>query len=705
MAKAKDMLENVDNVGIMQGFLDEVDAEMMEEENAAEENSAAQMLDRRPDSPEILMNNLRGDMRSVDARREELADLVGYAAATETPDSVLAMLQPVLAQQGGLGGLPQSMPMAQGPQAPMLPPPPGGAMGVPPPGAPPLPAGAGAPGPGDMAALLAAAGPPAGGGAAAPPMMGPDGMPIPPEGIPPIQMNKGGEVRYFQDGSPDPDEEEGTQKTSELLYSPELVEMARMSALQSLAAQPQAVPTLQQAMEGRLPEYQRLLGPDQDATKAGFFFDLAQAGLNFAANRGPRGEKLSGSGLSRLAGAFSGLPAAMQKRVDDIDTAQRQLKLLALQAGEKDRDEIQNLNTKLAAEKRSVLTTILTADARQRAAAARGAGGARGIFGTGNWEMNVFNIPGLPERYAAGQTTPQENNLIASAMISYTEPRYNQIIDPVTQRPTGQYETLPGKRLPQFMLDAQRMREEGVPPGTPIVLERETPPTDQEPPVAAPVETIQTPAPLLTQGGAEPTEAGTAPQSDRPIDEPALLPRDVAMQAPVSLWRDRAKIAGPFATVYAGISRVPGLGDPMRDITLARSQAEFVAEDLTEAFLKSEQNSVTEQKMLQRVLKIRPAAMTDPDTYGTELIGLSTILDEILADYRKKADTRPGMVGSTLRPEQVAEAREKITLLERARKQLGLPPAVYSEAEIATLPPDVTEVLWMGTTPAKIKGR
>jgi hypothetical protein len=37
------------------------------------------MLGRTPDSPEILMNNLRGDMRSIDARRDELADLVGYS--------------------------------------------------------------------------------------------------------------------------------------------------------------------------------------------------------------------------------------------------------------------------------------------------------------------------------------------------------------------------------------------------------------------------------------------------------------------------------------------------------------------------------------------------------------------------------------------------------------------------------------------------
>lgn len=136
------MMDDIENVGIMQGFLDEAaeKEDELEEEESSEEANAARMLDRRPDSPEILMNNLRGDMRSVDARREELADLVGYEAATETPESVLAMLQPVLAQQGGIGALPQSGPMAQGPQPPM-PPPPGGAMGGPPPGAPPLPPG------------------------------------------------------------------------------------------------------------------------------------------------------------------------------------------------------------------------------------------------------------------------------------------------------------------------------------------------------------------------------------------------------------------------------------------------------------------------------------------------------------------------------------------------------------------------------------
>jgi hypothetical protein len=96
--------------GIMQGFDDEGEIpedEMMEE-----------VSQRKPNSPEILMNNLRGDMRSVDARYQELADMVGEDAAMETPPEVLALLQAQLAQQPmGIGALPPGQGMSP-PQMP-----------------------------------------------------------------------------------------------------------------------------------------------------------------------------------------------------------------------------------------------------------------------------------------------------------------------------------------------------------------------------------------------------------------------------------------------------------------------------------------------------------------------------------------------------------------------------------------------------------
>ena len=103
------------NSGIMSGF-DEEDMQPPEEETMPS-------MARTPQNPEILMNNLRGDMRSIDARRQELALMVGEEAADETPPEVLAMLQMQLGQpQQGIGALPQAAAMAPPPmpgEAPM----------------------------------------------------------------------------------------------------------------------------------------------------------------------------------------------------------------------------------------------------------------------------------------------------------------------------------------------------------------------------------------------------------------------------------------------------------------------------------------------------------------------------------------------------------------------------------------------------------
>jgi len=159
------MPKSVRNSGIMAGFEDD---EMLEA--PPEEDSMPQMA-RTPQNPEILMNTLRGDMRSVDARYQELAQMVGDEAAQETPPEVLAMLQMQFGQQqGGIGALPQG--------AGMMPPPmEGGAPMEAPGGAPAMPSPQGMPPmQGAMPPGMESAGPlPQGGAEQAPPT--PDGMP------------------------------------------------------------------------------------------------------------------------------------------------------------------------------------------------------------------------------------------------------------------------------------------------------------------------------------------------------------------------------------------------------------------------------------------------------------------------------------------------------------------------------------------------
>jgi hypothetical protein len=133
------------NSGILSGFMDE---EPMDEEPVSLEDESLEempVMARTPQNPEILMNNLRGDMRSVDARYVELAQMVGEQAAMDTPPEVLAMLMGQLGAQqdaaaapqepgmgAGIGGLPQGQEMAppgmmppetgmQGPSPEMMP--------------------------------------------------------------------------------------------------------------------------------------------------------------------------------------------------------------------------------------------------------------------------------------------------------------------------------------------------------------------------------------------------------------------------------------------------------------------------------------------------------------------------------------------------------------------------------------------------------
>ena len=81
---------DAENVGIMDGFNEGQAANMM-----AEGEGARQQIDGAETYDE-LMRSTRGDDLSEADRRKELAFYVGEEDAEKTPDSVLALLQPVM---------------------------------------------------------------------------------------------------------------------------------------------------------------------------------------------------------------------------------------------------------------------------------------------------------------------------------------------------------------------------------------------------------------------------------------------------------------------------------------------------------------------------------------------------------------------------------------------------------------------------------
>lgn len=296
-----------ENVGIMSGFKDMDIDELFESETEEGEEmyDSSAMLERRPDSPEILMNNLRGDMRSVDARREELADMVGYNAAMETPEEVLALLQGSLG--GGIGGLPTG-PAAQGPAMP-----------------PPVPQDAGM----------------------MPPGMPAEAPPMEAAGMPPLAMAQGGIVQRFSQGS-----DEDAVTPAETDASSPTLSSEQLRTLQFLINQSRPkTGDLRTAMQERVPIYQELLGGGgRDAAQAQMLFDISGAFLGFAANRGPQGEVLKGSPFARFAGATRALPGQIGARASDFAKQEQAVKLAALQSAERDIEMQRTLSAKVALE-------------------------------------------------------------------------------------------------------------------------------------------------------------------------------------------------------------------------------------------------------------------------------------------------------------------------------------------------------------------
>jgi len=342
--------DQVENVGIMSGFMDEID-ELLEEISGEEQEEGddadmARMMARTPDSPEILMNNLRGDMRSVDARREELADLVGFREAEETPEGVLTLLQPILAQQAAPAmPAPMPAPMPQG-----MPPQMAG-MAPPPMPAGPAPAMAGIGGlPMDQGMM------PPGmyqGGPVQNFNQGSGQMGVTPandafsaypsdvveeaqrrvrammDGGMVQQYNKGGAVQYFQDGST----EEAVSPVGS--YAPALRQPAVDYLTALMTREQAAVPDLQTAMADEAALYETLgLGTDKSANQAQRLFDIGQAAFGYAGNVGADGRPMQGSAAARLSQSLAPLAGKIGARGEAMSKEAQALKLAALKGAQ-----------------------------------------------------------------------------------------------------------------------------------------------------------------------------------------------------------------------------------------------------------------------------------------------------------------------------------------------------------------------------------
>ena len=401
--------DEIENVGIMSGFMDdleelmsEIDAEEMEGEDA----DMAAMMGRTPDSPEILMNNLRGDMRSIDARREELADLVGAREAEETPEGVLALLQPVLAQQQAAPPMPMAPPMPPQGMPPEM-------MGMPPQGMPPPPMGIESISVDETIMPGMYRGGPVqnfnqGSGAMGVTPANDAFSAYPSDVVQEAQRrvrhmvdggmvqnyNRGGPVQHFQEGST-------PEAVSPVTAPPIDIEAILAAYAQS---SPEAPSTLTDEYNDLLPLYKSILGSDEtsDVSRNQMLLDIGQAAFQYGSNVGPDGRPMQGSGAARLSQSLAPLAGKFSARSAATDKEGQAIKMLALQSAQKERAAAQALEL----ERRQNAVTPMSAEQKT----------AYGIIGEQAklpWVMTAKG-PDLPAGYPTPSTVPSATNKAVS---------------------------------------------------------------------------------------------------------------------------------------------------------------------------------------------------------------------------------------------------------------------------------------------------
>jgi hypothetical protein len=610
---------DIENVGIMQGFMDEMEAE--DELENDEDYQTEKMLDRRPDSPEILMNNLRGDMRSIDARVEELADLVGYNAAADTPEGVLALLQPVLAAQQA----PQMPPMPPG----MMPPPPMPPEGMmPPPEMPPEAAMGG------IGALPADQGPM---------MEAPMGEPMPA----PVAMAMGGYVQRFSDGS---DEDGVTPSTNTSSFpagsfSPDMINRARAQIISSLNQKPLTVPDISAQTESRIPLYEKLLGVDKNLNQAQILFELGQRAFNYGANVDDQGRPLRGSQAARLAGAVRTLPGSMGNIIGQQAQQDRAVRGVALQAAEKDVQNIREQNAKIAAVQQRLQSDILKSAANTP-------------FGKGDWQWSIVNRPELLDAWSKGETDPTQSNLVESAITQLAAPRIETRTDPITKR--DYTVTIPGI-LPPFVKKAMKTKGFTVETGGTGTVS------------SAPSDGMQVPDGLnIMDEFNQPTSATGKPQKRYTPTKDALKVNP-KMQ---NFYTDKeptlynmSEGTGLAPAISSKIYEMPILGGLAGSDRLykMRSNLKTTALNISKGVAENPRYAEGERKYIQGTLDVLPKLVDTPEAYQERLFAFDSYLQQLQEEALKTSFDK------NMPADTVQNARAKAQDIYSVRSKLGVP--------------------------------
>jgi len=486
-------------------------------------------------------------------------------------------------------------------------------------------------------------------------------------------MAQGGLVQYFRDGS---DEDGVTPKEDSSSISvlsrlpPTLRDEAQRAFIASLRT-PTPVSDIKKLSGDLAKQYAEILGTDRKSAQAQMLLELGQRAFGYAANVDEQGRPLRGSQFARLAGAVRTLPTTVGKYAADIEKEDRAIKLAGVQAAEK---QIQAEKEQLAKQQKNLADLygkFIQADAKAAAAGA-------GVKGT------AFNqYQELMTRAAEGTLNEAEKIRLINTVTEMVQPttvtyqdKFGELKTEVRRAdiPRSFFDYI-SKEYGQEAADSWlRSLGNGIkisPIAYPMVTGQgagTTAPGTAAAPQAGPRET------LVTSVGEEPATVEGAQQV---LKAYTLSGTDPSRPG---LWEVRSYLAGPINTAQAFLSRnVPGM--PPDVVDKVRKDAIKANEGLIEALATNDGRiNNDEMNRLRLIIGLTPRVFGGEGAMSTALVSLDDALAKERANHMATINARDVLASAQ------SQARVRVNLIDAYRSSLKVPPSVYRQADLASIP-------------------
>jgi hypothetical protein len=339
----------------------------------------------------------------------------------------------------------------------------------------------------------------------------------------------------------------------------------------------------------------------------------------------------------------------------------QQIKLLGLQAAEKERESERAADLKREALKASIGRDILKGETQEEIAAIRANASKKGSGLTPARMNELMSDQSLVNLFATGVNSPETLQL-EFAIKNYTQPKVEQYIDPQTNLPATRTTR---NELPGYLTEAINARSKA--------LGSRPTATSQAP--------GQAPAPAATTAPGAAAPSGTVAPVSASVPAPGAAPQ-IGQAVPTNLYRLASTGTGPIALFNSGVSRIPLIGGKVPpEYEQSVTEIENSVAQLVKSLQQTTRMANAERVDIEQRLSVLPRFIDRPDAFQNRLIALDNVLATIEAETSSK--TQQANIGAAGRQ----EAEKKLSEVQHMRQMIGLPIRVYTRQQALSLPP------------------